>query len=104
MLGEAEGSRSPPFRDGRNSEDGKLSNGGFKVDDKSPDHQRDPDISSPPVIRPVRDILGDKASPVRIEPPKSNGSLRTQVSLIRLLCGLLGLLILDYIIMAHGLS
>ncbi|KAJ0745437.1 putative Arf GTPase activating protein [Helianthus annuus] len=77
-TGEAEGSRSLPFRDGRNSEDGKLSNGGFKVDEKSPDHQRDPDISSPPVIRPVRDILGDKASPVRIEAPKSNGSLRTQ--------------------------
>ncbi|XP_076889826.1 uncharacterized protein LOC143540728 isoform X2 [Bidens hawaiensis] len=86
MQGGAEsyqgGSRSPPFRDGRNSEDGKLSNGGFKVEGKSLDQQRDPDISSPPIIRPVRDILGDKASPVRIiEPPKSNGSKPTDGSL-----------------------
>ncbi|KAI7732655.1 hypothetical protein M8C21_023210, partial [Ambrosia artemisiifolia] len=86
-TGEAEGSyqggsRSPPVRDGRNSEDGNLSNGGFKVEGKSPDHQRDPDTSSPPVIRPVRDILGEKASPVRIEPPKSNGSRPSDGSLL----------------------
>ncbi|KAI3802928.1 hypothetical protein L1987_31075 [Smallanthus sonchifolius] len=90
VKGEAEdanqgGSRSLPFRDGKNSEDGKLSNGGFKVEGKSLDHQIDSDISSPPIIRPVREILGEKASPIRvIEPPKRNGSgpsdgtLRTQ--------------------------
>ncbi|KAK1417308.1 hypothetical protein QVD17_26434 [Tagetes erecta] len=89
-TGEAEdsyqgGSRSPPFRDGMKSEDEKYSNGGLKVEGKSMDHQRDPDISSPPIIRPVREILGEKASPIRIiEPPKSSGfrpsdgSLRTQ--------------------------
>lgn len=90
--GEAEdsyqgGSRSPPFRDGRNSEVEKYSNGGLKVEGKSLDHQRDPDISSPPIITPVREMLAEKASPIRIiEPPKSSGfrpsdgSLRTQVS------------------------
>ncbi|KAI3775505.1 hypothetical protein L1987_50084 [Smallanthus sonchifolius] len=90
VKGEAEdanqgGSISPPFRDGKNSEDGKLSNGGFKVEGKSHDHQRDSDISSPPIIRPVREILGEKASPIQvIEPPKLNvsgpsvGTLRTQ--------------------------
>ena len=43
-------------------------------------------MSSPPIVRPVRDILGDNVAPLRIiEPPKANGgrvtdgSLRTQV-------------------------
>ncbi|KAI3524578.1 hypothetical protein L1887_03237 [Cichorium endivia] len=48
---------------------------------KSPDSQRDEDVSSPPVMRPVRDILGEKVSPLRIiEPPKADGASRRQRS------------------------
>lgn len=37
---------------------------------RSPDSQRDSDVSSPPIVRPVRDILGENVSPLRvIEPP-----------------------------------
>ncbi|XP_024979588.1 probable ADP-ribosylation factor GTPase-activating protein AGD14 isoform X2 [Cynara cardunculus var. scolymus] len=77
--------REDIFRDGRRAEDGKFPDGGgSKVEGKSPDHQRDPDMSSPPIVRPVRD-MGEKVSPLRvIEPPKvdgpkpSDGSSRTQ--------------------------
>lgn len=77
--------REDRFRDGKKSEDGKTSDGGIRVEGKSPESQRDPDVSSPPIVRPVRDILGEKASPLRVlEPPKvngprpSDGSVRTQ--------------------------
>ncbi|KAI3714596.1 hypothetical protein L6452_21553 [Arctium lappa] len=78
--------REDRFRDGRRAEDGKFPDGGgSKVEGKFPDRQRDPDMSSPPTVRPVRDILGERVSPLRvIEPPKvdgprpSDGSLRTQ--------------------------
>lgn len=56
----------------------------------SPDRQSDLDSSSPPIVRPVREILGDSVSPLRvIEPPKTNGgrsaaggSMLTQVWII----------------------
>ncbi|XP_076911258.1 uncharacterized protein LOC143569165, partial [Bidens hawaiensis] len=52
----------------------RFGNGKKSDDGRSPDHQRDTSISSPPVVRPVRDILGDSVSPLRvIEPPKVNG-------------------------------
>ncbi|XP_071737241.1 uncharacterized protein [Rutidosis leptorrhynchoides] len=42
---------------------------------KSPDPRKDPEIISPPIVRPVRDILGESVSPLRvIEPPRANGS------------------------------
>nr|XP_043627701.1 probable ADP-ribosylation factor GTPase-activating protein AGD14 [Erigeron canadensis] len=67
--------REDRFANGRRSDDGKISDVGSKVEGRSPDNRRDPDISSPPVVRPVRDILGDSVSPLRvIEPPKANGS------------------------------
>ncbi|KAL1563392.1 putative ADP-ribosylation factor GTPase-activating protein AGD14 isoform X1 [Salvia divinorum] len=53
---------------------GRMSEEGSKLEIRSPDHQEDSDISSPPVVRPVRDILGDNVSPLRvIEPPKATG-------------------------------
>lgn len=59
---------------------GKNSDAGSKVEGRSPDRQRDPDISSPPIVRPVREILGESVSPLRvIEPPRANGSLQPQV-------------------------
>ncbi|CAI9100293.1 OLC1v1037258C1 [Oldenlandia corymbosa var. corymbosa] len=69
--------REDRFGNGRRLED-RVSDGGSKFDSRSPDRQRDADASSPPVVRPVRDILGDNVSPLRVlEPPKGNG-LRTQ--------------------------
>ncbi|KAK4391630.1 putative ADP-ribosylation factor GTPase-activating protein AGD14 [Sesamum angolense] len=65
--------REDRFGNGRRSED-RSSDGGSKVEGKSPDSQRDSDISSPPIVRPVRDILGENVSPLRvIEPPKATG-------------------------------
>lgn len=65
---------------------GRTSDGGSKFESMSPDRQSDLDTSSPPMVRPVREILGDSVSPLRvIEPPKTNGgrsaadsSMRTQ--------------------------
>lgn len=78
--------REDRFGNGRRSEDSRLSDGSSGLDGRSPDHQRDQDSSSPPVVRPVREILGENVTPLRvIEPPKVNGTrsadgpLRTQV-------------------------
>uniref|UniRef100_A0A6V7QQB3 Arf-GAP domain-containing protein n=1 Tax=Ananas comosus var. bracteatus TaxID=296719 RepID=A0A6V7QQB3_ANACO len=47
----------------------------LKPEGGSPNYQKDVDGSSPPVIRPVRDILGDDAPPLLVgEPHKSNGT------------------------------
>lgn len=62
--------REDRFGSGRRADDG-----GSKVEGRSPDRQSNPDMSSPPIVRPVRDILGDSVSPLRVlEPPKANGS------------------------------
>ncbi|KDO54160.1 hypothetical protein CISIN_1g004435mg [Citrus sinensis] len=56
------GSRSP------------ISDGDSKLEGRSPEQPKDPESSSPPVVRPVREILGDNVLPLRIsEPPKANG-------------------------------
>ncbi|XP_071729500.1 uncharacterized protein [Rutidosis leptorrhynchoides] len=56
----------------------RSSDAGSKVEVRSPDRE----ISSPPIVRPVRDILGDSVSPLRvIEPPRANGSRPVDVSL-----------------------
>ncbi|XP_042486073.1 mucin-17-like isoform X2 [Macadamia integrifolia] len=76
------------FRDdrlpSRRSEDHRLSDGEFRLEGKSPNHQKDLDASSPPMVRPVRDILGEDVPPLRVgDPPKENvkkvvdGSART---------------------------
>ncbi|KAK3041639.1 hypothetical protein RJ639_001449 [Escallonia herrerae] len=77
--------RDDRFGNGRRSDDSKTSDGGSKLEGKSPDHQRDLNMSSPPLVRPVREILGENVSPLRIiEPPKgfggrsADGSVRTQ--------------------------
>ncbi|XP_059276838.1 probable ADP-ribosylation factor GTPase-activating protein AGD14 isoform X1 [Lycium ferocissimum] len=78
--------REDRFGNGRRSDDGRISDGGSKFESLSPDRQSDLDTSSPPMVRPVREILGDSVSPLRvIEPPKTNGgrsaadsSMRTQ--------------------------
>ncbi|KAK9073782.1 hypothetical protein SSX86_006376 [Deinandra increscens subsp. villosa] len=67
--------REDRFGNGKKSDDGKISDAGFKFEGRSPDRRRETDISSPPIVRPVRDILGESVSPLRvIDPPKANGS------------------------------
>ncbi|KAL9995928.1 putative Arf GTPase activating protein [Helianthus debilis subsp. tardiflorus] len=67
--------REDRFANAKKSDDGKSFDGGLKVEGRSPDRQSDSDISSPPIVRPVREILGESVSPLRvIEPPKANGS------------------------------
>ncbi|XP_027343224.1 probable ADP-ribosylation factor GTPase-activating protein AGD14 [Abrus precatorius] len=65
--------REDRFEDGRKFEDHRKTNGDNKVESQSPEQTKDPDSSSSPVIRPVRDILGESVVPLRIsEPPKTN--------------------------------
>ncbi|KAK1311794.1 hypothetical protein QJS10_CPA07g00483 [Acorus calamus] len=57
----------------RKIEDHKFPDEVRRPEGRSPNHQKDLDMSSPPVVRPVRDILGDSVPPLRIgEPPKAN--------------------------------
>ncbi|XP_057468091.1 probable ADP-ribosylation factor GTPase-activating protein AGD14 isoform X2 [Actinidia eriantha] len=77
--------REDRFGSGKRSDDGRISEANSQLEEKSPNRQKDLDVSSPPIVRPVRDILGDNVAPLRIiEPPKANGgrvtdgSLRTQ--------------------------
>ncbi|QCD85298.1 probable ADP-ribosylation factor GTPase-activating protein AGD14 isoform X2 [Vigna unguiculata] len=65
--------REERFGDRRKYDDQRISDGNHK-ESHSPDHTKDPDSSSPPVVRPVREILGENVVPLRIsEPPKTNG-------------------------------
>ncbi|KAK6945003.1 Arf GTPase activating protein, partial [Dillenia turbinata] len=67
--------REDRFGNAKRSEDRRFSDSDYKVEGSSPDRQKDVDSSSPPVVRPVRDILGENVIPPRIsEPPKANGS------------------------------
>lgn len=57
--------RDDRFGNGRKVEESKS-------EGRSPSRQMD--TSSPPIVRPVRDILGDDVPPLRVgEPPKANG-------------------------------
>ncbi|XP_057417338.1 probable ADP-ribosylation factor GTPase-activating protein AGD14 isoform X2 [Lotus japonicus] len=65
--------REDRFRDGRKFENHRLSDGDNKVESQSPEQAQEQDSSSPPVGRPVRDILGDNVVAPRISgPPKTN--------------------------------
>ncbi|KAG7030421.1 putative ADP-ribosylation factor GTPase-activating protein AGD14 [Cucurbita argyrosperma subsp. argyrosperma] len=67
--------REDRFGNGKKVEDGRLSDGDSKIGGRSPERPNDLDASSPPMVRPVRDILGENISPLRvIEPPKSSGT------------------------------
>ncbi|XP_075508972.1 uncharacterized protein LOC142545591 isoform X2 [Primulina tabacum] len=73
--------REDRFGNGRRSDDGN-SDGSSKFGGRSPDNQRDSDMSSPPVVRPVRDILGENVTPLRViePPPKVSGGRSTDGS------------------------
>lgn len=70
--------REDRFGNARRSDDGRISDGSYKLEGRSPDRQKDLQSSSPPIVRPVREILGENVSPLRIiEPPKANGGRAT---------------------------
>ncbi|KAI4350877.1 hypothetical protein L6164_005284 [Bauhinia variegata] len=54
--------------------DRRISDGGYKSEGQSPDQVKDLDSSSPPVVRPVRDILGENVVPLRVSEPPKGGS------------------------------
>lgn len=79
--------REDRFGNERKFEDRRESDGDSKLGGRSPEQPKDINLSSPPVVRPVREILGDNVIPLRIsEPPKggrtANGSAVTQVRLL----------------------
>ncbi|KAL5999641.1 hypothetical protein ACLOJK_037926 [Asimina triloba] len=56
-------------------EDSRFPDGGFKYEGRSPNNQKDTSLTSPPTVRPVRDILGEDVPPLQVgELPKTNGS------------------------------
>lgn len=66
--------RDDRFGNGRKFDDRRISDGDSKLEGRSPECPRDVESSSPPMVRPVREILGDNVLPLRIsEPPKANG-------------------------------
>ncbi|XP_022965600.1 probable ADP-ribosylation factor GTPase-activating protein AGD14 [Cucurbita maxima] len=66
--------REDRFGNGKRVEDARSSDGDSKIGGRSPEQPNDLDASSPPMVRPVRDILGENVSPLRvIEPPKISG-------------------------------
>ncbi|CAL1414457.1 unnamed protein product [Linum trigynum] len=67
--------REDRFGSGRKGEDRRISDGDSKLGGRSPERPNDVGGSSPPVVRPVREILGDSVVPLRIsEPPKANAA------------------------------
>ncbi|KAL4318850.1 hypothetical protein GQ457_18G012000 [Hibiscus cannabinus] len=64
--------REDRFGNGRKAEDHLVSDGNSKLEGRSP--ERPKESSSPPMVRPVREILGENVMPLPvIEPPKANG-------------------------------
>lgn len=66
--------RDDKFGNGRRDEEHRVSDGDKKLDGRSPERPKDIGSSSPPVVRPVKEILGENTVPLRIsEPPKADG-------------------------------
>lgn len=73
--------REDRFGNGRKVDDRRISDGESSVGG-SPEQRRDSDTSNPPVVRPVREILGENVIPLKIvEPPRANGARTTDSSL-----------------------
>lgn len=67
--------REDRFSNASKVDNRRTSDGDSLSEGRSPDYQKDINMSSPPVVRPVRDILGDKFIPLKIGPPKPNGAM-----------------------------
>ncbi|XP_027193086.1 uncharacterized protein [Cicer arietinum] len=71
----------PPIVNDWRREDRRISDGDRKVESQSPERARDLGSSSPPVVRPVRDILGENVVPLRISgPPNPNSGKAADAS------------------------
>lgn len=75
----------------RSFEDRRFPDGLPRPEGRPVNLQKESKIPSPPMVRPVREILGEDVPPLRVgEPPKIdstkavNGSLQTQVSFLRI--------------------
>ncbi|MCI46015.1 ADP-ribosylation factor GTPase-activating protein AGD14-like, partial [Trifolium medium] len=72
--------RPPVINDWRR-EDRRTSDGDYKAESQSPERASGLGSSSPPVVRPVRDILGENVVPLRISgPPKPNSGKAADAS------------------------
>ncbi|WJX25826.1 hypothetical protein P8452_14823 [Trifolium repens] len=72
--------RPPVITDWRR-EDRRTSDGDYKAESQSPEKARDLGPLSPPMVRPVRDILGENVVPLRISgPPKPNSGKAADAS------------------------
>ncbi|TYH15205.1 hypothetical protein ES288_A05G024000v1 [Gossypium darwinii] len=69
--------REDRFGNGGKFEDRKISNGDPKLEGRSPERQKDLESSSPPVVRPMREILGENVIPLRINDPLNTNGGRT---------------------------
>ncbi|KAJ9183404.1 hypothetical protein P3X46_007264 [Hevea brasiliensis] len=79
--------REDRFGNGKRADERRVSDGDSKLESRSLERLKDPDASSPPIVRPVREILGGNVVPLRIsEPPKTSvvraadGSAQTQTT------------------------
>ncbi|KAM2193674.1 hypothetical protein ACFX1R_027934 [Malus domestica] len=73
--------REDRFGNGSRNDDRRISDGDSKVEGRSPERPGDLNSSSPPIVRPVREILGENTVPLRIiEPPKANSARATDSS------------------------
>ncbi|KAI8570988.1 hypothetical protein RHMOL_Rhmol01G0082000 [Rhododendron molle] len=74
--------REERFGNGKRYDDGRISDGSSKIEGKSPEGQKDVDVASPPIVRPVREILGENVVPLKIiGPPKADGGKATDGSI-----------------------
>ncbi|KAA8525323.1 hypothetical protein F0562_007178 [Nyssa sinensis] len=65
--------RDDGFGSGGRSESCRLPNAGSRAGSRSPDSQKKREMTSPPVVRSVREILGENIPPLQVsEPPKEN--------------------------------
>ncbi|XP_028774078.1 probable ADP-ribosylation factor GTPase-activating protein AGD14 isoform X2 [Neltuma alba] len=62
------------FGDGRRFEGRMVSDGDYKLEGQLPGQANNPDSSSPPVVRSVRDILGENAASLQMSKPSETNS------------------------------
>ncbi|XP_043723938.1 probable ADP-ribosylation factor GTPase-activating protein AGD14 isoform X2 [Telopea speciosissima] len=73
--------RDDRFPNGRRSEGHRSSDGESRLEGKSPNRQKDLDVSSLPMVRSVRDILGEDVPPLQVgELLKENGKKVVDIS------------------------
>ncbi|KAH1067696.1 hypothetical protein J1N35_032683 [Gossypium stocksii] len=69
--------REDRFGNGKKFEDRKISKGDPKLEGRLPERQKDLESSSPPVVRPIREIMGENVISLRINDPLNTNGGRT---------------------------